>query len=181
VAERGIKGEIALLCYRVGKQEFAVPLSEVARILPLLPVANIPHTPEFLEGVVEYDGILIPVIDLRKRFGLGEGGAAEEARIVVVRINGEKVGMVVDEAKDMVQIKSSEVKKPPTIFPGLDAPYLTGVVKRGERYLVLLDLRRVLTTEERLELFGLEGLLSGEEPLRKKRRRKGEKGGRAKK
>jgi purine-binding chemotaxis protein CheW len=172
VAEPGVKSEVSFLCYRVGAQDFAVSFSKVARILPLVPMAKIPHTPEFLEGVVEYQGALIPVVDLRKRLELTGTGDILERRIVVVNINGEKIGMIVDGAKEMVYLKPSSIKKPAALVRGLDASYFIGVVKLDDRYIVVLDLPRVLTSEERLTLFGLEGLLSGEEPPAKRKRRK---------
>ena len=103
-----------LVVFRLGNEEFCVQILQVQEIILLSPITRVPKTPAFVEGVINLRGEIIPVVDLRKRFGLEVGELGEDARIVVVEVEGNLVGMIVDEVTQTLSIPASQLQPPPT-------------------------------------------------------------------
>jgi purine-binding chemotaxis protein CheW len=133
-----------------GEEEFGIDIGKVVEILKAQRIYQLPQLPSFLSGVVNIRGEVIPLIDLRKRFGLRSDAAKE--RIIVIRSGGEKVGLLVDGVRDIVSLDPEEVVKPPGMFKGLRTEYMTGIGRRGDSIIVLLNLDTLLTSEERIQL-----------------------------
>mgnify|MGYP005849259477 CR=1 FL=1 len=132
--------------------EYGVPISQVREINRLTAPTRLPQAPSFVEGVINLRGKVIPVIDLKKRFELEAGEYTDNTRIIVVDIAGHTVGIVVDEVTEVLRIPAENVEPPPSIISGVTAEYLKGVGKVGDRLLVLLDLRRILSSSETEQL-----------------------------
>ena len=131
-------------------------INTVESIIKLQEITKVPHAPDFVEGVTNLRGSVLPVIDLRMRFGLEEGAAdSKEKRIVVVDASGSQVGMIVDSVSEVLTISDEDVKPPAAIMSTVDSAFITGIAKVGERLVILLDLSMVLTTEEKTELKAL--------------------------
>jgi purine-binding chemotaxis protein CheW len=112
----------------------------------------IPNVPDWLEGVIELHGRVVPVIDLRKRFELPEAPLAPATRTLVLGVDGEWIAAVVDAVVEVAPVEPAQLAPPPALFHGLAGEYIKGIVRRGEELVVLLDVARILTTNERIIL-----------------------------
>lgn len=157
--EKGFS-EVQLVVFRLGSEEYGVPITQVQEIIHYSPPRKVPGAPAFVEGIINLRGKVIPVIDLMKRFELGERGESEDARIVVVDVGGHTVGVIVDEVSEVLRLSSSSIDPPPPIIAGIAAEYLWGVGKLQERLLILVDLEKILTEREKGELEEAEHRLS---------------------
>jgi purine-binding chemotaxis protein CheW len=145
--------QIQLVAFRVGTQEFALEILQVERILRYERPARLPKSPDFLEGVVTYDGIPVPVVDLRKRLEVA-APIDEQTRLMVLALEDQRVAVIVDEVREVLRVDSTTVVAPPPIVRGLAAAYIAGLVTRGDRMLVLLQAAKLLNSTERLALAG---------------------------
>lgn len=144
--------EIQLVVFRLGTEEYGVPITQVKEIIHFSKPTRIPKSPAFIEGVINLRGKIIPVLDLNKRFELETTGYGDEARIVVVEISEYTVGVIVDEVSEVLRLSKSNIEPPPAIIAGITANYLQGVGKLEDRLLILLDLNKILTLGEQKEL-----------------------------
>lgn len=143
--------QIQLVAFRVGSQEFALEILQVERILRYERPSPLPKSPDFLEGVVTYEGVPTPVVDLRKRLEL-PAPIEEQTRMMVLALEHQRVAVIVDEVREVLRVDSTTIVAPPPIVRGLAAEYIAGLVTRGERTLVLLQAARLLSSTERLAL-----------------------------
>ena len=149
--------EVQLVTFRVAGQEFAFNIFQVERILRYEAPARLPKAPEFLEGVLQYQGGPVPVIDLRKRLGVA-APLKDETRIIVLDLEGGRIGMVVDAVTEVLQVGAAEVSPPPPIVQGLAADYITGLVGRDGGTIIVLNTGKLLASREKLALAAaLEG------------------------
>jgi len=138
--------------FRLDETNFAVPVEQVIRIVPRMKSTRVPRAPKFLEGVINLHGEIIPIIDLKKRLQLAETPYPEEARIIVVNVADQKVGMSVDAVTEILWLPLSAIAPPPAMIADINGVYLTGVATHNDQLFVILDLSRVLTTEEVAEI-----------------------------
>ncbi len=150
-AQPEIRDEVQLVTFRVGPQEFALQILQVERILRYQRPAPLPKAPAFLEGVVSYDGAAVPVVDLRKRLEL-PAPVDEETRIMVLALEDQRIAVVVDQVREVIRVDSTTIAPPPPVVRGLAAPYIAGLVTRGDRTVVVLQPLRLLTSAERVAL-----------------------------
>jgi purine-binding chemotaxis protein CheW len=149
--------DVQLVTFRVAGQDFAFNIFQVERILRYEAPARLPKSPEFLEGVLQYQGGAVPVVDLRKRLGV-EAPLKDETRIIVLDMEGGRIGIVVDAVTEVMQIGASDVATPPPIVQGLAADYITGLVGRDARTIIVLNTGKLLASKEKLALqTALEG------------------------
>ncbi len=146
-----------LVIFKLGDEEFGVDILQVREIEKLdQQVTRVPKSPNFVEGVINLRGEIIPIVDLRKRFGLVVRQTGNEARIIIVDISDGQVGMVVDSVVEVVRLNVSAIETAPSITKGVDAYFLSGVAKINERLIVLINLERALSPEEMKELDALK-------------------------
>ena len=144
--------EIQIVCFRVGSQEFGLNVFQVERILRYERPAALPKSPDFLEGVVTFEGVSVPVVDLRKRLSLG-ADYADEVRMMVLDVDGNRVGIIVDQVLDVLRIDGGAITAPPPLVRGLAAEYISGLLTRdGGGTTVILNATRLLSSKERLAL-----------------------------
>jgi purine-binding chemotaxis protein CheW len=139
---------LQLVSFKIGEEEFGVDILKVQEINRMLEVTRVPNAPEFIDGVINLRGKVIPIIDLRRRFGMKRKEKDKNTRIVVVELNGKIVGFVVDAVNEVLRIPRSVTEPPPPIVAGIEADYITAVGKLEDRLLILLDLEKVLRREE---------------------------------
>lgn len=139
--------------------EYGVPITKVQEIITMAKPTKLPQAPEFVEGIINLRGKIIPIIDLKKRFQMGASEFTTETRSVVVEVTGQTIGIIVDEVSEVLRLSEDNIEPAPTIVGGIAADYLTGVGKVDGRLLVLLDMDRILSDGERAELVtvGQEG------------------------
>ena len=148
---KAVKGEMDLLqlvTFNIGGEEFGVDILKVQEINRMLQITRVPRSPDFVEGVINLRGKVVPVIDLRKRFNLEEKEADKQTRIIVVEVEKKIVGFIVDAVSEVLRIPSGTVESPPSIVAGIDSEYITGVGKLEDRLLILLDLNKLFTVKE---------------------------------
>ncbi|MGH7591510.1 MAG: chemotaxis protein CheW [Gemmatimonadales bacterium] len=143
--------EIQIVTFRVGTQDFGLNVFQVERILRYEAPSALPKAPDFLEGVVQFDGSVVPVVDLRKRLSL-PAERQEDTRLMVLDVDGQRVGVIVDQVLDVLRVDGGTVTAPPPIVRGLAAEYISGLLAVGPRTVVILNAGRLLTSKERLAL-----------------------------
>lgn len=148
--------EIQLVTFRIGAHVFAFSVLEVERVLRYEAPAPLPDAPDFLDGMLQQGGDVVPVIDLRRRLNV-EAATREETRIVLVDWDDGKVGLVVDEVLELLKVPVSEVTAPPAIVQGLAAEFVNGIVARSGSTIIVFALQKLLTSKERLELAATTG------------------------
>ena len=139
---------IQLVTFSIGEEEFGVDILKVQEIIRTMEITKVPRAPEFVEGVINLRGKVIPIVDLRKRFGLETRDHDKHTRIIVIEINQMIVGFVVDSVSEVLRIPANTVEPPPPVVSGLESEYISGVGKLQDRLLILLDLDRLLSNEE---------------------------------
>src|SRR5258705_374566 len=143
----GLSGDdVQLVTFKVGGQDFAFNIFQVERILRYEAPAPLPKAPEFLEGVLQYQGGAIPLVDLRKRLGAA-APLREDTRTVILEIDGGKIGMIVDTATGAIQVAGQAVTPPPGIVKGLAAEYISGLVVQNGRTIVGLNTNKLLNAK----------------------------------
>jgi purine-binding chemotaxis protein CheW len=151
-------GELAietkqLVIFKLGVEEFGVDILQVREIEKLdQTITRVPKSPVFVEGVINLRGEIVPIVDLRKRFGLSVRPISADTRVIIVEINENLVGMVVDQVVEVFRINVAEVLQAPDITKTVDSYFINGVAKINERLVVLLNLERTLSPEEAREL-----------------------------
>ncbi len=140
---------LQLVGFKIGEEEFAVDILKVQEIIKLVDITPVPNAPEFVEGVINLRGKVIPIISLRKRFGFEQKDHDSRTRIIVVELEGKLVGFIVDAVTEVLRIPSSTVEPPPPIISKIESDYLKGVGKLDDRLLILLDIDKVLSPKEK--------------------------------
>lgn len=147
---------LQLVTFHVGDEEFGVDILRVREINRLMEITRVPHAPDFVEGVINLRGQVIPVVDLRKRFGLPAVARDKHARIVVVELTDKVMGFLVDSVSEVLRVPRNILEPAPSIAGGIDSRYIQGVVKLEDRLMILLDLHRLLNRGETQELEGFD-------------------------
>jgi purine-binding chemotaxis protein CheW len=139
---------IQLVTFSIGEEEFGVDILKVQEIIRTMEITKVPRAQVFVEGVINLRGKVIPIIDLRRRFGLSSKAHDKHTRIIVIEINNMIVGFVVDSVSEVLRIPSGTVEPPPPVVAGMDSEYINGVGKLQDRLLILLDLDKLLSSED---------------------------------
>lgn len=137
-----------LVVFDLAHEFYGVDIGAVNTIIRMQEITRIPRTPEFVEGVINLRGSIVPVIDLRKRFGLPVGDATKSSRIVVVEAGGQMIGMVVDAVAETLRLSADMIEPPSPVVVNVDSAYVRGVGKQENRLVILIDLEKVLTEKE---------------------------------
>jgi len=143
---------IQLVSFKVGKEEFGVDILKVQEIIRMLKITTVPNAPDFVEGVINLRGRIIPVLDLRKRLSIKEKNHDSKTRIIVVDISGNIVGFIVDEVNEVLRIPKDVIENPPDLVSKVNSDFITSVAKLEDRIIILLDLVNLLADKEKKEL-----------------------------
>ena len=136
-----------LVTFRLGEHLFAADISAVQRVLRHEPPRALPDMPEWMEGVVDYQGTMVPVIDMRRRFGMPASAPGPQARLMVCTAPGGLAALLVDAVLDVKPVQASEVMDPPELFRGLASEYLKGLTRRQGQLVVVLDVEVLMTSQ----------------------------------
>lgn len=143
--------DIQVVTFRVGQQDFAFDILQVERILRYEKPAGVPRAPDYLEGVLKFEGATIPVVDLRKRLEV-DATVGDETRLMVLAFEHERIGVLVDEVREVLRVDAGTIAAPPPLVRGLAAAYIAGILTSRERPVVLLNARKLLSASERITL-----------------------------
>ena len=150
--------EFKAIVFKLADESYGIEVDKVRTIERMMPITRVPKTPAFVKGVINLRGVVIPVIDLRGRFGLTETEPTETSRIIIVQVNDIEVGFIVDAANDVIDIDSDSIDSPPEVVGGIKAKYLRGVARLDDnRLLIMLNLVEVLNKDEIIQLEQFEG------------------------
>jgi purine-binding chemotaxis protein CheW len=143
--------DIQLVTFKVGGQDFAFNIFQVERILRYEAPSPLPKAPDYLEGVLQYQGAAVPLVDLRKRLG-APAPLRDDTRTIILEFEGGKLGIVVDTVTEVLQVAATSVTAPPGIVKGLAAEYITGLVVQNGRTIIVFNTNKLLTSKEKLAL-----------------------------
>ena len=139
---------LQLVTFSIDEEEFGVNILKVQEIIRIIEITRVPRSPEFVEGVINLRGRVIPIVDLRRRFGLAAIAHDKDTRIIVIELNSLVVGFIVDAVSEVLRIPADTVEPTPPVAAGVDSEYISGVGKLQDRLLILLDLDKLLTAED---------------------------------
>ncbi len=139
---------IQLVSFKLGVEEFGVEILKVQEINRMISITKIPNSPNFVDGVINLRGRVLPVINLRKKLGLKEKENDKDTRIIVVDLAGKTIGFIVDSVSEVLRIPKNITEEPPKLATGINSNYITSVAKLEDRLLILLDLEKVLLEGE---------------------------------
>ncbi len=143
---------LQLVSFKIANEEFGVDILNVQEINKMTTITKVPNSPEFVEGVINLRGRVIPIIDLRTRLHLEKKEHDKDTRIIVVDIEKSTVGFIVDAVNEVLRIPVSITETPPEIVSGIDSEFIKAVGKLEDRLLILIDLNKILTTADKEKL-----------------------------
>ncbi len=152
-----IDGDLSqLISFSVDGEEYGLDILRVKEVIRAAEVTRLPRAPAFVKGIINLRGDVVPIIDLREKFSYESAEYTDSTRVIVVDVDGRLVGMIVDEASQVLRIPDSQIEPPPPIVGGLPSHYIKGVGKLEDRLIILLNIDKILSSDEMQELEGLE-------------------------
>ncbi len=131
--------EIQLVVFKLGREEYGVSILQVQEITRITEITRVPHSPDYIKGVMNLRGSVLPVIDLKKRLNLPPQDYTDDTRIIIIKVEDVTVGMIVDAVSEVTTIDQSSIEPPQAVVGGIAADYLSGVGKLDNRLLILLN------------------------------------------
>ncbi|MBN1590499.1 MAG: purine-binding chemotaxis protein CheW [Pirellulales bacterium] len=150
--QRETAESVQLVSFCLGQEEYGIEITKVQEIILLGDITRVPQTPDYIKGLINLRNMVIPIVDLRLRFGLPQEPPTDETRIMVVNVHGKTIGIIVDAVSEVLRIGKDQISPPPPTVVGLGREYLTGLVQLDHRLLILLDIDHLLTEEETTNL-----------------------------
>lgn len=139
---------VQVVSFCLKQEEYAIEITKVKEIILVEGITRVPQMPDYIEGIINLRGNVIPVIDLRKRFGLQEPSMGEDTRIMVCRLDAKIIGLIVDSVSQVMKIPTDNIQAPPETIAGIAGEYLTGIAKVDERMIIMLDIAKILSADE---------------------------------
>lgn len=141
---------IQLVSFELGGEEYGVDVLSVREIIRMPSITKMPNTSDFVDGIINLRGTVVPIISLRKRFGLCESERDDNSRILVMEVGNGMTGFVVDGVSEVIRIHGNEIQPPPSLVlsGGISQEFITGVFNHGERLLIIVDLGRLFSDNE---------------------------------
>lgn len=149
--------DIKVIVFQLKDEEYGIPVQQVQSIERMMHITRVPKVAKFVRGVMNLRGVVTPIIDLRKRFGIEEAEYTESTRIIIVGVGELEVGLIVDAANDVIDIPEGAIEPPPEVVGTIEVEYLNGVAKLDKRLLILLNLEKVLISDGLKDLKAVEG------------------------
>ncbi len=143
-----VVGSMQLVSFRLAEEEYGIEITKIREIILMGEITQVPQTPHYVKGLINLRSTVIPVIDLRSRFGVPEGELTDESRIMVLHVGTKTIGIVVDAVSEVLRVTQNQIAPPPPTVAGLGQEYLTGLVKMEERLLIMLDIDQLLNEED---------------------------------
>ena len=145
------RDDLQVVCFELGAERYGLDIARVFEIIRSQSITAVPSAPSFVEGVINLRGRIVPIVDLRARFGLGRTEATKASRIMVVDA-GVMVGLVVDGVSEVLMVPPDAIEPTPELATGYDSAYLAGIARIDERLVILLDLARLFAGDEQAAL-----------------------------
>jgi purine-binding chemotaxis protein CheW len=136
------------LTFVLSKEEYGIEILKVREIMGLMEITTVPQTPEYMKGVINLRGKVIPIIDLRLKFAMSEEEHTQKTCIIVVEVGSSQVGIIVDSVSEVTDIKGEDIEDAPSFGQEIDTSFITGLGKAKDKIIILLDIEKVLTAED---------------------------------
>ncbi len=149
-ARRGDNPVIQLVGFRLDKEDYAIAITKIQEIILMKPITRIPQVPDFIEGLINLRGSVIPIINLRKRFGLAPREVDDETRTIVVNIHDKTVGCIVDAVTQVMRINRDQIQPPPLSVLSVAHQYISGLARLDDRLLIILDIERLFDEQSQV-------------------------------
>ncbi|WP_139378354.1 chemotaxis protein CheW [Mesobacillus jeotgali] len=140
--------DLKVIVFQLNNKEYAVPVSQVKSIEKIMHITRVPHVNPFVKGVMNLRGVVTPLLDLRIRFGIEVQGYSDSTRVIIVSVEDKEVGLIVDGANDVIDIPASVIEPPPEVVGLAAEGFIKGVANLDKRLLILIDLDKILASEE---------------------------------
>ncbi|HRH42648.1 MAG TPA: chemotaxis protein CheW [Pyrinomonadaceae bacterium] len=158
IAKTNIKNQGGkFLSFFLKEEEYGIEILKVQEIIKILPITRVPRTPEFVKGVINLRGKIIPVTDLRSKFNMEQREETSETCIIVVQTNGLEIGVIVDKVSEVLDISDAEIEDVPSFGTDVSTDYLLGIGNTNGRVRLLLDIERILTAQEVVQIQEVAG------------------------
>jgi purine-binding chemotaxis protein CheW len=147
-AKQGLGADTApqeFLTFTLGKEEYGIEILKVQEIRSYEVVTTIANAPDFIKGVVNLRGTIVPIVDMRIKFNLGEVDYTQFTVVIILNVAGRVVGMVVDSVSDVISLTASQIRQPPNFSSTFDVRYITGLGTVDQRMLILVDIEKLMT------------------------------------
>lgn len=141
--------EIKVLIFKINNQYYAIDIKEVERILGYEVPINLPDSPKFIEGIINYEGNVLPVMSIAKKFNIPENNNRKNTKIIVIKEHQNKIGVIVDVVLEVKDIYLKDIEKIPEIVSEVSKRYIEGLIKLENKIIILLKLSKILTDEEK--------------------------------
>ena len=138
-------GTMQVVSFRLANEEYGIEITKVQEIILVGEITKVPQTPKYIKGLINLRSTVIPIVDLRLRFGMPEDAVGDETRIMVMNVAGKTIGIIVDAVSEVLRISRDQIAPPPPTVSCQGRDYLTGLAKLEKRLLILLDVERILT------------------------------------
>lgn len=139
---------IQLVGFRLDGDDYAIPITKIQEIILMKPVTRVPQVPAFLEGLINLRGVVIPVVNLRKRFGMPHREADDETRTIVLNLHEKTVGCIVDAVTRVMRLTGDQIQPAPTTVLAIARNYISGLAKLDDRLLIVLDVEKLFDPSE---------------------------------
>ena len=174
MSAQAVEEKSTYLTFGLGEETFAMDVSNVREVLDVIDVTKVPRTPDYMLGVINLRGGVVPVVDMRIKFGLPATDKSVDTCIIVteVDLDGETtvIGALADSVQEVFEMAGDEIEPPPSLGMRLNAEFVKGMGKREDRFIIILDVNRIFSTEELIEFQGSDtegmagtGAVEGEE------------------
>lgn len=150
--ETVIEKEKQIVAFSLGSETYGVDIAQVREIIPIQKIVPVPRAPDFVEGIINLRGRVIPVLDLRHHFGFEKKKQDPDQRIVLTEVDGESIGVIVDSVSSVLRIPEASIEPPASVITGDDIEYIQGIAKVGSNLIVLLDLTKIISDAEKRTL-----------------------------
>jgi purine-binding chemotaxis protein CheW len=155
MTDEAVTTERQLVVFDLAGEHYGVDIGTVREIIQMQTVTRVPGSASFVEGLINLRGVVVPVVDLRKRFGQESAEHDKDTRIMVIHCDGQDIGMIVDSVTEVLRITSDLVEPPSSLIVNVDSKYLLGIAKLTDRLVILLDTDRVLSRDEQGALMSI--------------------------
>ena len=141
-------GSMQLVSFNLGEETYGIEITRIREIILVGDITQVPETPHYIKGLINLRSSVIPVIDLRARFGLPDGDLTEESRIMVLNVGSRTIGIVVDSVSEVLRVSKDQISPAPPTVASLGKQYMTGLVRLDEQLLILLDVDQLFGEED---------------------------------
>jgi purine-binding chemotaxis protein CheW len=137
-----------IVCFKIGNEEYGIDILKVQEIQKMPQITLLPKAADFILGVIDLRGKILPIIDMSRRFGIEGDNTTEKARAIIVNIKDKKVGLAIDSVSHVIKVDSTDIEPPPPIVKGISGKYIIGIAKVNDDFIVILDIDRIFATSE---------------------------------